>query len=332
MVRLQLSESLKKRVSTSSINWESYGGLAGLIALSLVVALTTRQFQSLTSIFAILIAVVPTLIIAVGMTMVISTGGIDVSVGSVMAVSGALAFNIFSGRMFGIHDTLMSNIVAVIIALCVATAIGAFNGILISYFDIQPIVATLSVLIIGRGAAEVMIGTQYTILGKPFETFLNMKLFGFFPLPVLVAICIISIFAWIMYASAFSRYLLAAGGNRQASRLSGVPVNRILIMVYAISGFLAGIAGLIALAHTQAMNPFALGNGAELNAIAAVAVGGTPLAGGKATIFGTVIGALIIQLIQTTLVSLNVPADYGKVVSGVIILFAVYIQSQRRAV
>jgi galactofuranose transport system permease protein len=134
-----------------------------------------------------------------------------------------------------------------------------------------------------------------------------------------------------MYATSFGRYVLAVGGNKSAARLAGLPVNRILITVYAISGFLAGVAGLAYIAFVSAQNPVTDGQGMELAAIAAVAVGGTPLTGGRATIFGTVIGAIFIQLVRQTLVSLNVPDDIASVIIGLLILLAVFLQRQRKA-
>jgi galactofuranose transport system permease protein len=142
---------------------------------------------------------------------------------------------------------------------------------------------------------------------------------------------IVAIFAWLMHATSFSRYLLAAGGNQSAARLAGVPVNRILITVYAISGLLAGIAGLAFIAFDSAANPVTDGLGKELDAIAAVAVGGTPLTGGRATILGTAIGAIFIQLIRQTLVALNVADDIASIIIGVIIVLAVFLQRQRKA-
>ena len=326
--------SIRQRVALPK-EWgnfgQSYGALAGLVVLVLFDLIFTRQFRSLFAIDNILIQTTPTLIVAVGMTLVIATGGIDISVGSIMAIAGVLAYNIFSGSLFGIHNTFLANVVAIVFALLVATLAGAFNGVLVTRFRVQPIVATLILLISGRGIAEVLEGTQHSFLGLPFDTAGNTIIFNILSIQVLIMVVIVAIFAWLMSATSFSRYLLAAGGNQSAARLAGVPVTRVLITVYLLSGLLAGIAGLISMSYTKAVNPFHLGLGFELNAIAAVAVGGTPLTGGRATIFGTVIGAIFIQLIHGTVVSLNVPDDIANIIVGVIIVLAVYLQRQRTA-
>jgi ribose/xylose/arabinose/galactoside ABC-type transport system permease subunit len=161
-------------------------------------------------------------------------------------------------------------------------------------------------------------------------SWLSGNILGFLPRQMILVIVIVAIFAWLMHATSFSRYLLATGGNQSAARLAGVPVTRILIIVYAISGLLAGMAGLAFIAFDSAANPVTDGLGKELDAIAAVAVGGTPLTGGRATILGTAIGAIFIQLIRQTVVSLNIPDDIASVIIGILIVLAVFLQRQRK--
>jgi ribose/xylose/arabinose/galactoside ABC-type transport system permease subunit len=284
------------------------------------------------SITDLLVHVTPTLILAVGMTLVIATGGIDISVGSVMGLTGILTYLIFSGKFLGIQNPVLGTIAAIPIALAVATLIGAFNGLLVTRFNVQPIVATLITLITVRGIAEVTVnGFQFAFLSAPIVSWLSGNVLGFLPRQVILMAVIVAFFAWLMRSTAFSRYLLAAGGNQAAARLAGVPVNRVLIIVYAICGFLAGVAGLAFIAFVSAANPVHDGLGKELDAIAAVAVGGTPLSGGRATIMGTVIGAIFIQLIRQTVVALNIPDDIASVIIGVLIILAVFLQRQRKA-
>ncbi len=311
---------------------QDYGALLALVVLILFNLIFTRQFNSVIAITDLLVHVTPTLILAVGMTLVIATGGIDISVGSVMGLTGVLTYLIFSGKLFGIHNIVLGTIVAIPVALLVATLIGAFNGLLVTRFNVQPIVATLITLITIRGVAEVTVnGFQFAFLSAPLVSWLSGNLFGFLPRQVVLMAIIISIFVWLMRSTSFGRYLLSAGGNQSAARLAGVPVNRILITVYAICGLLAGIAGLAYIAFDSAANPVTDGVGKELDAIAAVAVGGTPLSGGRATIMGTVIGAIFIQLIRQTVVSLNVPDDIASVIIGILIVLAVFLQRQRSA-
>lgn len=310
---------------------QTYGALIALIVLILFNLFFTRQFNSVISIADLLVHVTPTLILAVGMTLVIATGGIDISVGSIMGLTGILTYLIFSGKLFGIQNIVLGTIVAIPIALAVATLIGAFNGLLVTRFKVQPIVATLITLITVRGIAEVTVnGFQFAFLSAPIVSWLSGNVLGFLPRQIILMVVIVAFFAWLMHATAFSRYLLSIGGNPSAARLAGVPVNRVLIIVYSLSGLLAGIAGLAYIAFDSAANPVTDGVGKELDAIAAVAVGGTPLTGGRATILGTAVGAIFIQLIRQTVVSLNIPDDIASVIIGILIVLAVFVQRQRK--
>jgi ribose/xylose/arabinose/galactoside ABC-type transport system permease subunit len=332
MIRLEQRLTALKLPHNLRTIGQDYGALIALVALILFNLLFTTQFSSVIAITNLLVHVTPTLILGVGMTLVVATGGIDISVGSVMGLTGILTYLIFSGKLFGIHNIVLGTLVAIPIALAVAALIGAFNGLLVTRFKVQPIVATLITLITIRGVAEVTVnGFQFAFLSAPIVSWLSGNLFGFLPRQVILMAVIVAIFAWLMRATSFSRYLLAAGGNQAAARLAGVPVNRVLIIVYTISGLLAGVAGLAFIAFDSAANPVTDGVGMELDAIAAVAVGGTPLTGGRATILGTVIGAIFIQLIRQTLVARNVPDDIASVIIGALIILAVFVQRQRKA-
>ncbi|MBA2393147.1 MAG: ABC transporter permease [Ktedonobacteraceae bacterium] len=332
MIRLEQRLTALKVPHNLRTIGQDYGALIALVLLIIFNLLFTTQFSSVIAITNLLVHVTPTLILGVGMTLVIATGGIDISVGSVMGLTGILTYLIFSGKLFGIHNIVLGTIVAIPIALAVAALIGAFNGLLVTRFKVQPIVATLITLITIRGVAEVTVnGFQFAFLSAPIVSWLSGNLFGFLPRQVILMAVIVAIFVWLMRATSFSRYLLAAGGNQAAARLAGVPVNRILIIVYTICGLLAGVAGLAFIAFDSAANPVTDGVGMELDAIAAVAVGGTPLTGGRATIPGTVIGAIFIQLIRQTLVARNVPDDIASVIIGVLIILAVFVQRQRKA-
>jgi ribose transport system permease protein len=311
---------------------QDYGALIALVVLILFNLIFTRQFTSVIAVTDLLVHVTPTLILGVGMTLVIATGGIDISVGSIMGLTGILTYLIFSGKLLGIHNIVPGTAVAIPIALAIAALIGVINGVLVTRFDVQPIVATLISLITVRGIAEVTVnGFQFAFLSAPIVSWLSGNVLGFLPRQVILMAVIVAFFAWLMRATAFSRYLLAVGGNQSAARLAGVPVNKVLIIVYTISGLLAGIAGLAFIAFDSAANPVTDGLGKELDAIAAVAVGGTPLTGGRATVLGTAIGAIFIQLIRQTVVSLNIPDDIASVIIGLLIVLAVFLQHQRKA-
>jgi ribose/xylose/arabinose/galactoside ABC-type transport system permease subunit len=311
--------------------WQDYGALIGLVVLVIFNLFFTRELNSVIAVTNLLVHVTPTLIVAVGMTLVIATGGIDISVGSIMGLTDILAYLIFSGRWSGIHNIVLGTIVAIPVVLIVATLIGVINGVLVTRFNVQPIVATLISFITVRGIAEVTVnGFQFAFLSAPIVGWLGNNLFGVLPRQVILMAIIVAFFAWLMRSTAFGRYLLSAGGNQAAARLAGVPVNRVLIIVYAISGLLAGVAGLTFIAFVGAANPVHDGLGMELDAIAAVAVGGTPLTGGRATILGTVVGAIFIQLVRQTVVALNIPDDIATIIIGILIVLAVYFQRQRK--
>ncbi len=204
---------------------QDYGALIALVVLIIFDSLFTRQFNSVIAITNLLVHVTPTLIIAIGMTLVIATGGIDISVGSIVAFTGLTTYMIFSGKWLGIHNMVLGTIVAIPIALLIATAFGAFNGFMVTRLKMQPIVATLISLITIRGLAEVVNnGFQFAFLSAPIVGWLGGNILGFLPRQIILLAVIIGIFAWIMNATSFSRYVLAAGGNKSAARLSGLPV------------------------------------------------------------------------------------------------------------
>ena len=268
-------------------------------------------------------------IVAVGMTLVIATGGIDLSVGAVMAIAGQVAPLIFMGPIGQRYGIGFANTLALIVPILAAAVFGLFNGLMVTRLRFQPIIATLVVYIGGRGIAQVLTNGylqyfknpsfQYIALGRPLGI----------PTQVYIMLVVVLIVAWVMRKSSFGSYILAIGGNERASQLAGVPVARIKTLVYVLCAVLAGIAGLIVVAINSASDANLNGFGMELDAIAAVAVGGTHMSGGQATIFGTLLGALFIQLVKFTLISVGVPYEFALVVNAIIILTAVYFQRQR---
>jgi galactofuranose transport system permease protein len=300
----------------------TYGALFALVLLVLLNVIFTRNFASANNLWNILLQVSPTVLVAVGMTLVIATRGIDLSVGSVMAIASALAATSLDRGVW----------IAVLLALAVALSVGCINGALVSGFRIQPIIVTLAVLITGRGVAQVMSegGQLIPFSNQTFE-YLGKGYIGPVPVQVLIMLLVVGASIFVMRATAFGRYVVAVGGNEAASRLAGIKVHRTKIMVYAISGLLAGIAGLIETARLGASDAAKVGLNIELDAIAAVVVGGTPLTGGRATIVGTLIGALIMQVITTSFNMLLIPFSWSLVLKAAIILIAVYIQRPKVA-
>jgi ribose/xylose/arabinose/galactoside ABC-type transport system permease subunit len=297
------------------------GAAIALVVLVAANALLTPNFASAGNLWNVLLQVSTVLLVAVGMTLVISTGGVDLSVGSVMAISGAVA-----------ATTLDRGIpVAVAAGLAAGAVVGALNGVLIARFRIQPIVVTLATLIGGRGIAQVLSNEGELVpIDNPAFEFLGKGHLGPFPTQVVVALVAVALGAFLLKATPFGRYVLAAGGNPAAARLAGVPVWRTIITVYVLSSLLAGVAGLVEAAKLGASDAAKIGLNVELDAIAAVVVGGTALAGGGATVLGTVIGALIMQVIATSFNMLLVPYAWSLALKAAIILFAVYLQRPKR--
>lgn len=300
---------------------QEYGVYVGLVLLIVVNALLTPNFLSVTSLRLQLIQVAPVLLVALGLALVIGTEGIDISVGSLMALASAL-LPLYLGY---------GAVPAILVALAAGAAAGAVNGTLVAVVGVQPIVATLALLVGGRGLALVLAGGQLkqvrndTVLGLG-----NGELLGL-PLPVVMAGVAALIVGFVVRRTTFGRQLVAIGGNRAAAALAGLPVKRVLIGVYAISGLLAAIAGLVVTARLQASDPRAIGELIELEAITAVVVGGTALTGGRVRVLATVAGAVLMQLISAALIANNVPDSIARIVQAAIIVLAVLLQRRRAA-
>jgi len=292
------------------------------VALGLLVVLNvalTDNFASGANLRTQLVQVAPVLIVALGMTLVIGTEGIDLSVGSVMALAAAL-IPLWLGLGPG---------PAILIALLAGAACGAFNGALVAYVGVQPIVATLALFVAGRGLALVFADGQLKqIENEGFLSLGTSEVLGL-PIVVIVAAVLVAVVAFAVRRTTFGRRLVAVGGNRDASFLAGLPVRRTLMAVYVISGVLAAIAGVLATARLTASDPSAIGQLIELSAITAVVVGGTPLSGGRVRILGTVAGALLVQLIDSTLIKNDVPDSLSQIIQAMLIVAAVAVQ--RRA-
>jgi ribose/xylose/arabinose/galactoside ABC-type transport system permease subunit len=305
------------------------GTVGALFLLVLFNVVFTNDFVSSRTLNVNLTQVAPTLIVAIGMTLVIATGGIDLSVGSLMAISGSVAALILLSGSSLLASDAVAIPLAFIVPVLIAGAFGLFNGTLITRFKLQPIIATLVLFIAGRGIAQVITGGQLKAFKEPTFQYIGLgKPLGI-PFQVIIAAVIVAAAWFTLRRTTFGRYILAVGGNEQAAELGGVLVGRVKFAVYGISGLCAGIAGLIAIAINSSSDANRVGLNAELEAIAAVAVGGTALTGGQATIIGTVVGALIIQLLRFSLLSHGVPAAVALIVQAGIIIAAVALQRQR---
>ena len=310
-----------------------YGAFIGLILLILFNVVMTPNFVSLRALNINLTQVTQIVIVAVGMTLVIATGGIDLSVGALMAIAGALAPMIFMEKLFPIGNLYVAIGIGVVVPVIVAGFFGLFNGWLITRFSIQPIIATLVLFIAGRGLAQVSTNGDQQVFAIPeFQAIALGNIFGIpIPFQVWIVAAIAIIAGFILKKTALGREILAVGGNERAARLAGISVRRVKFFVYWFSGICAGLAGIISIAMVSASDANLVGDGKELDAIAAVAVGGTLLSGGRASVVGTVLGALIIQLVQYALIGNGVPDPVALVVKAGLILTAVWLQQQEHA-
>lgn len=306
-----------------------YGGLAALAILLLFNIAVTPNFLELQTLFVNISQVATIAIVAVGMTLVIATGGIDLSVGAVMALAGSLAPLIFTSS-FGVDNPALGVAAAIVVPLLVAALCGLFNGFLVSQLRVQPIVATLILFISGRGIALVLTNGNLQTFTNPAFSFLGTgKILGL-PFQGWMALAIAAVFFWAVTRTVYGRYLLAVGGNEKAAALSGAPVRSVKILTYVICSTLAGFAGLIVVAINSASDAARNGNLMELDAIAAAVVGGAVLSGGRAPIFGAVLGAVVIQLVKYTLLANGVEDEVALIAKAGIIVAAVYVQQARK--
>ena len=286
----------------------------------------TNNFFAAGTLNNIITQICPTILCGMGMTLVISTGGIDISVGSVMALAGVMTAK---------NMTSVGIIPALILACAAAVVVGCINGFCVGKLRLQAMVITLGMQLAVRGAAQVLCGGRdiyFNRLGKVGEELAlwgSYKIGGVVPIQ-LVPIIISVIFVWILAdKTVLGRQIQAVGDSIKSSSLAGINAARTLMIVYGLSAFLAAFAGLFQAARVTVAAGSSLGQLAELDAIAAVVIGGTPMSGGKAHVFGTIIGALIMQMITLTCVMNNIPDEYAQVLKAVIIVFAVFIQREQ---
>ncbi|HQX83956.1 MAG TPA: ABC transporter permease [Aestuariivirga sp.] len=308
-----------------------YGVFLAVVLLILFNLAVTPHFATMQTLSVNLTQVCTIVIVGVGMTLVIATGGIDLSVGALMAIAGAMSPMFFTGELFPVPNIYLGIALGIVFPIIIASFFGLFNGWLINRFSIQPIIATLVLFIAGRGIAQVSTNGDLQVFKVPeFQAIAIGRVLGV-PFQVWIMVVVVIIAAFVLRRTVFGRQVLAVGGNEEAARLSGVPVKRVKLIVYAVSGFCSGIAGLIVIAMNSAADANLIGLGMELDAIAAVAVGGTLLTGGRATILGTLLGALIIQLVRYTLLANGVPDAAALVVKAGLIILAVWLQRQEHA-
>jgi ribose transport system permease protein len=303
------------------ISWRDMGTVAGLIIMVVVFASMSDIFLTQRNIINILQQSSINACIAIGMTLVIISGGIDLSVGPVAALAAVISASLLMAG-FPVPLVLLS-------ALLVGLSCGFVNGALIAYGGLQPFIVTLGTLSLFRALALIYTGGN-PVLGLPneFRRLFASEILGL-PVPVIVAGVLAIIATIVLKKTPLGEYILAVGGNEEAARVSGVPIALTKVATYMISGGLASLAAIILMARLGAAEPI-LGNLWELEAIAAAAIGGASLMGGKGSIFGTILGAIVLGAMRNGLTLLNVQAFYQLLATGIIIILAMLVDRVAR--
>ncbi len=302
---------------------ENFGILVSLIVICIVLSIATSHFFTANNITNVLLQISTNAVIAFGMTYVILLGGIDLSVGSVVALSGIGLVSLMS-------NSGLDLIPAMLIAIGIGLLVGIVNGFFVTKCNMPAFIVTLSTMMIVRGLALVITsGKPIYVTDERLNYLGNGRIGNVFPLQVVYMLIIFVILFIVLNYTRYGKHLYATGGNKEAARFSGINVDKVSWIAYMIQGTLAGIAGVMTAAKLYSGLP-TMGNGAEMDAIAAVVLGGTMMTGGAGTLGGTLIGALIIGVINNGLNLLGVNSYWQDVVKGIIIIFAVYLDIARR--
>lgn len=314
-----------------------FWGIVALIALLglnvlkdptyLAISINESNGNLVGNLIDILRASAPIMMIALGMSLVIATAGIDLSVGSLMAVAGAVSMEFLNS--IGDSSSLGVALAAVGLALLVTGVLGAVNGILVAYVGLQPFIATLVLMLAGRGVAKVITGGQNTAASStPFRWIANGYLIGI-PVVFLIAVLIVLIVAAVVRRSALGLMIEAIGINPKASRMAGIKPRGLLLTTYILSGLLAGVAGILSVSTVMTVDISRTGYQLELDAILAVVIGGASLAGGKFSLSGAFVGALLIATLDKTVVFLGISSSATPAFKAIVIIVLCLLQSQR---
>ena len=298
-----------------------YSALIVALVLIIINVIFTPNFFAITTISNIVIQMTSTLLISLGMTWVIASGGIDISVGSVMALS-SMDYGLLTAMAGG---------------MLVGIASGALIGFLVARFDIQPMIVSMTLMIGLRGVAQILNDSK--ILRFDNDAYAQIgraKIFGNLPIQILIMLFFIVIIWFISSKTIFGIKIEAVGDNREASRLSGINTLMVLVSIYAVTGLLSSCAGIIETARLYASDANTLGKAIEMDAISAVAIGGTSMIGGKPNIVGTIFGVIIVQVLTTMVNMNNISYQYSLVLKAIVIVVALYgqrfLQSRKRGV
>ena len=318
-----MADHIQKEKMTFREIFISYGAVIALAVLIVFNGIVTKNFLSLNTLWLVIKQSTPILFMTVGMTFVISSGGIDISTGSMMAFCGIIvSLGLTNGGNFWVWC---------LIGLAACAAIGVFNGFLISSVGVQPVILTLVMQIVMRGVTVLMAKSSVFVLGgyPEIKTLGIYRFPGRVPIQIVFFIFIVIVSVFVLRKTLLGKYVEAVGSNPKAARLTGVRTVAVIITVYVISAVLAGSCGILEMCRNAALDPNELGKLYELDAIAGVAVGGTSMKGGKANIVGSIAGCLIMVLIGTTVNMNGIPFATSNIIKAAIIIFALAIQRER---
>lgn len=312
-------------------------GLGAILLFNLIFSpgffeITVREGRLYGSLIDIANRGAPVMLLAIGMTLVIATAGVDLSVGAIMAITGAIAAGILvrpEGTMFVSMALPQSFAFMLFLSLGVAILAGSFNGLLIGRYGVQPIVATLILMVAGRGVAQLLTNAQKVTFNDERLANLGSGAIVGIPMPILIFVAVFAALALLARKTALGLFIEAVGSSARAARLCGINANGIKVFVYACSGLMAGIAGLIVAGDLKGADASNAGQYLELDAILAVAIGGTALTGGKFSLTGSVIGALVMQALTTTILTKGISPELTQVVKALLIVALCIAQSPK---
>ena len=298
------------------------GILSVLVLLCVIVSIATSKFLKPNNLISVLRQISINAYIALGMTLIIILGHIDLSVGAIVAMSGTLTVGFIVTQGLPIP-------VAILLGILLGMAAGMISGMIVTYFRVPAFIITMAMMNVCSGVAYVSSGGQATRINDDFFSAIGTGyLFNTIPLPVVYMIILIIVISFLLGKTKFGTYIYAIGGNREAARLSGVPIKKVEIAVFTISGVLSAFAGLVLCSRMYSGQP-SVGSGYELDAIAACVLGGTSMSGGKGRISGTIFGAMVIGVISNGLNLIGVSSYWQLIVKGLIIACAVLLDSQK---
>lgn len=293
------------------------GILAGLLLLCVVYSCLSENFATSTNFFNIIRQIAINLYLACGMTFVILLGGIDLSVGSVIAVTGCISAGLITWHGVPVY-------MGILIGIICGTLIGCINGVIVSKTTIPAFIVTLATMNIGRGVARVYTGAKTIAVLDEKYTFWGAGTILGIPIQLYLIIAVIIVSSFILNRTSLGRHIYAVGGNKIAAEYSGIKFRKVTFFAFVFSSFLASLAGVLTVGRTFTATMI-LGDGSEMDAIAAVVLGGTSMSGGKGTISGTVIGAIVIGVLKNGMNLLGIDSSWQYIVQGIVIILAVYI-------